>query len=107
VRERRADLAMLRMLGAGPVKLAALLLAEALWLATLACVLGLLLAQGLMAALPLLMPTEAAGLVATSGWSPQLWAVPALALGVAVLAAALPAWGAYRVNVARLLNSGT
>ncbi len=107
VRERRADLAMLRMLGAGPFKLAMLLLAEAMWLATLACVLGLLLAQGLMAALPLLMPTEAAGLVATSGWPPQLWAVPALALGVAVLAAVLPAWGAYRVNVARLLNSGT
>ena len=105
VRERRADLAMLRLLGAGPLKLAALLLVEALWLATLACGLGLLLAQGLMAGLPLIMPTEAAGLVASSGWPPQLWAVPALALVVAVLAAALPAWGAYRADVARLLNS--
>ncbi|MBY0467168.1 MAG: ABC transporter permease, partial [Burkholderiales bacterium] len=45
VRERRADLAMLRMLGAGPGKLAGLLLTEALWLAALACVLGLALAQ--------------------------------------------------------------
>ncbi|HSV35921.1 MAG TPA: ABC transporter permease, partial [Ramlibacter sp.] len=33
VRERRADLAMLRMLGATPAKVAALLLCEALWLA--------------------------------------------------------------------------
>ena len=41
VRERRADLAMLRMLGAPPAKVAALLLAEALWLALLASVLGL------------------------------------------------------------------
>ena len=42
------QVAMLRLLGAGPLRLAALLLAEALWLATLACVLGLLLAQVLM-----------------------------------------------------------
>ena len=41
VRERRADLAMLRMLGATPAKVAALLLCEALWLAVLASVLGL------------------------------------------------------------------
>jgi putative ABC transport system permease protein len=105
VRERRADLAMLRMLGAGPLKLVALLLAEALWLAALACVLGLALAQGLMAGLPLIMQTEATGLVAQGGWSAHLWAVPALAVAVAVLAAALPAWGAYRVDVARLLNA--
>lgn len=105
VRERRADLALLRLLGAGPFKLAALLLAEALWLATLACGLGLLLAQGLVAALPLLLPTEAAGLVAHRAWPPQLWMVPGLALGIAVLAAALPAWGAYRADVSRLLST--
>ncbi len=105
VRERRADLALLRLLGAGPFKLAALLLAEALWLATLACGLGLLLAQGLVAALPLLLPTEAAGLVAHRAWPPQLWVVPGLALGIAVLAAALPAWGAYRADVSRLLST--
>ncbi|MDP3133805.1 MAG: ABC transporter permease, partial [Burkholderiaceae bacterium] len=105
VRERRADLALLRLLGAGPFKLAALLLAEALWLATLACGLGLLLAQGLVAALPLLLPTEAAGLVAHRAWPPQLWVVPGLALGIAALAAALPAWGAYRADVSRLLST--
>ena len=43
VRERRADLALLRMLGAPPRKIAGLLLCEALWLALLACVLGVLL----------------------------------------------------------------
>ncbi len=105
VRERRADLAMLRMLGAGPAKLAGLLLAESVWLATLACVLGLALAQALMAGLPLLMPTESAGLVAATAWPVELWAVPALAWAVALAAAALPAWGAYRVDVARLLNA--
>ena len=112
VRERRADLAMLRMLGAGPWRLAALLLAESLWLATLACVLGLALAQGLMVALPWLLQAEAAGLVAgpagqgawPGAWPGVLWSVPALALVVALLSAALPAWGAYRADVATLLR---
>ena len=36
-----------------------------------------------------------------------LWSVPALALGVALLAAALPAISAYRVDVASLLSSAT
>jgi putative ABC transport system permease protein len=40
VRERRADLAMLRMLGAPPGRVAGLVLCEALWLAALACALG-------------------------------------------------------------------
>ena len=105
VRERRTDLAMLRMLGAGPGKLAGLLMAEALWLAVKATVLGLLLAQGLMVGLPWLMPTESAGLLASAGWPAELWAVPAVAVGVALLAAALPAWGAYRVDVAHLLQA--
>ena len=99
---------MLRMLGAGPWRLAALLLAESLWLATLACVLGLALAQGLMVALPWLLQAEAAGLVAgpvwPGAWPGVLWSVPALALVVALLSAALPAWGAYRADVATLLR---
>jgi putative ABC transport system permease protein len=45
VRERRADLALLRMLGAAPAKMAALLVTEALWLGLLASVLGLALGQ--------------------------------------------------------------
>src|SRR5690606_27730359 len=49
VRERRADLALLRMLGAPPSRVAALVLCEALWLAALATVLGLLLGHGLTA----------------------------------------------------------
>eukprot|EP01034_Spumella_vulgaris_P037545 gene37545-46318_t len=46
VRERRADLAMLRMLGAPPGRVAGLVLWEALWLAAMASVLGLLLGHG-------------------------------------------------------------
>ena len=105
VRERSADIAMLRMLGATPFRVAGLLLSEALWLAGAACVLGLAGGHAL---------TEVAGAVLQSrqslpltGWA---WAagegwVVAAALAVALLAAAIPAWGASRVDAARLLQT--
>lgn len=104
VRERRADIAMLRMLGAPPRRVAVLLLVESLWLAVLACAMGLLLAQGL-GVLAGRMWMESRGLAIDHGhWPPVLWAVPGLALGVAVLAALLPAWSAYRTDVSSLLQ---
>ena len=105
VRERRADLAMLRMLGAPPRRVAALLLCEALWLAVLACALGLLAAHALTALMgEMLMARHS---LAITGWqwvSGEAW-VPVLAFGVAVVAALLPAIHAYRVDVTQLLNS--
>lgn len=104
VRERRADLALLRLLGAPPWRLALLLLAEALWLVTLATALGLGGAHGLLAVLALAMPPETAVWVAANGAATHWWVVPAVAVGVAVLASALPAWAAYRLDVGRLLQ---
>lgn len=104
VRERRTDLAMLRMLGAPPRRVAALLLAEATWLAVLATALGLALGHGLTSLLGWWLPADQAmGLTGALWVAEELW-VPALALGVAVLAALLPAWQAYRLDVAELLN---
>ena len=105
VRERRADLALLRMLGAPPRKIAGLLLCEALWLALLATVLGLLAGQGLMALIAWLLQLEKSVLIGGLAWPVELWAVPVLALIVAVASSALPAWEAYRVSVFDLLQS--
>lgn len=105
VRERRADLAMLRMLGAPPRRLAALLLCEALWLAGAASVLGLVgghalmaLAGGLLAERQSL-PLSAAVLLPQEAW------IPVLAAGVAVVSALVPAFGAYRADAGELLNT--
>ena len=105
VRERRADLALLRMLGAPPRKVAALLLCEALWLALLATVIGVLAGQGLMAWLAWLLQLEKSVLIGALSWPVELIGVPALAVGVALLSALLPAYEAYRVNVFKLLQS--
>jgi putative ABC transport system permease protein len=105
VRERRADLALLRMLGAPPGKVAGLLLCEALWLALLATVLGVLAGQGLTALLAWVLQLEKSVLIGAMAWPVELAGVPVLALGVALASALLPAWEAYRVNVFELLQS--
>jgi putative ABC transport system permease protein len=104
VRERRGDLALLRMLGAPPSKIAALLLCEALWLGLLAAGLGLLLGQGFAAALGWFLQLDNSLLIGGMVWPPALAIVPALALGVSLGAALLPALGAYRVSVLELLQ---
>lgn len=105
VRERRADLALLRMLGAPPRRVAALLLTEALWLGLLAAVLGVALGQGLLALLAHLLALDQSLLIGGLVWPPELGWVPALALGVSLAAALLPTLGAYRVSVQELLQS--
>ncbi len=105
VRERRADLAMLRMLGASPQKVAGLLICEALWLAVLASVLGLFFGHLLTAAVGYLLQAEKSLPVTGWIWLVEEWAIPATAAVVAVLAAMLPAIAAYRVDVQSLLKS--
>ena len=104
VRERRFDLAMLRMLGAPPGRVAGLVLCEALWLAALASALGLLLGHALAHGLGWAL--QAQGLLPVTGWIwlPAEAGVPLLAAGVAALAALLPAVQAYRTDVADLLS---
>ncbi|ARV18295.1 hypothetical protein AEP_01343 [Curvibacter sp. AEP1-3] len=105
VRERRTDLALLRMLGASPAKVATLLLSEALWLGLLAAVLGVLLGQGFAQALALFLSLDNSLLIGGMVWPVGLWVVPALALVVSLASALLPTVAAYRVSVLRLLQS--
>jgi putative ABC transport system permease protein len=105
VRERSGDLALLRMLGAPPRRVAALLLCEALWLGLLASGLGLLLGQGFAAGLGLMLKLDNSLLIGGMVWPPELVVVPCLALGVSLVSALLPTFAAYRVSVLRLLQS--
>lgn len=104
VRERRADLAVLRMLGAPPRRIASLLLCEALWLALLATLLGVLAGQGLTALIGSMLQLENSVLIGALSWPAELLAIPLLAFGVALASALLPAWEAYRVSVFELLQ---
>lgn len=105
VRERRGDLALLRMLGAPASRIAALLLTEALWLALLSSACGLALGQLFVQGLGAMLGLESALLSAGMLWPSTLLLVPALAVLVSLGAALLPAWDAYRSEVLQLLQS--
>ena len=105
VRERRADLALLRMLGAPPARVAALLVCEALWLALLASVLGLALGHLLTGLVGWLLQAERSLPLTGWLWVPAVAWVPLAAAGVAMAAALIPALHARRMDVAQLLNT--
>lgn len=104
VREREGDLAMLRMLGASPARVAALVAAEALWLALLGAAVGLALGHGLTHLLGFLLKAERSLPLTGAWWSPTEAWVPLLAAALALAGAALPAWRAFRLDVMTLLH---
>ena len=105
VRARQGDLAMLRMLGAPAHRVATLITLEALLLAGLATVLGLAAGHGLVAGLERLLAERQSLRLGPLGFSDAEWLVPLLAAGLALLAAAWPAWRAYRLDVTTLLQA--
>jgi putative ABC transport system permease protein len=105
VRERRADLALLRLLGASPGRVAALVMCEALWLALFAGVLGLASGHGLASLVGYFLERQQSLPLTGAIWvSDELWIV-ALSLAVACVAALIPAVSAWRTDVARLLQA--
>jgi putative ABC transport system permease protein len=105
VRARQGDLAMLRMLGAPASRVAALVALEALLLAGLATLLGLAAGHGLVALLEGLLAQRQSLRLGPLGFSEAEWLVPLLASGLALVAAAWPAWRAYRLDVTTLLQA--
>jgi putative ABC transport system permease protein len=105
VREREPDLAMLRMLGAPPHRVALLVVAEALLLALIGVALGLLLAQGAVALLGWELSRQRSLHVVGWWWSAPLAWIVAGTLLLSLLAAAWPAWRALRLDVSRLMQA--
>jgi putative ABC transport system permease protein len=104
--ERRYDLAVMRTLGASPAKLMALMLFEGLLLALVGAALGIALGHALTELLGFALAQARQVSVTGMAWvDAELWLV-VLALGVGVIASLLPAWRAYRTDVAATLARG-
>jgi putative ABC transport system permease protein len=101
--ERRYDLAIMRMLGASPGKLMRLVLLEAVALALAGAVLGLALGHLAAEAVGAMLAAEQQGRITGAVWlAPELWLVT-LAAGIGLVAGLVPAWRAYRTDIAHTL----
>lgn len=105
VRDREPDLAMMRMLGAPPWRLALLVGGEALWLAALGLVAGLVAGHALTHLLGLMLARDRSLALHGAHWTAdELWCIVGV-FGLALAAAAWPAWRAIRLDVTRLLQT--
>jgi putative ABC transport system permease protein len=105
LRERQADWAMLRMLGAPPQQVAGVLVWQALLLTLAGGLLGLVLGHLLTGLVGYLLAADHSIPITGWLWLPEQAWVLAGAVLVALLAALLPVWAAYRLDVLKLLQS--
>lgn len=105
VREREPDLAMMRMLGAPPSRVAALVAAEALCLAGVGCAAGLALGHGLTGLLGWYLQSERSLALTGWWWSASTPALVGMAVLLALAAAAWPARRAATLDVTLLLQT--
>ena len=105
LRERRGDLAMLRLLGASPGKVAGLLLFETLLLASCGWTAGVALGHLLTSLIGYLLALERSLVVSGSIWMiEELWLLGGV-LVLSVLAVAWPLRQVYRLDVLKQLQT--
>lgn len=104
IQARTADLALLRVMGAGQWQVFAVVMFEGLIVAVLGSVAGIALAHGLLWGADLLYPAVAeAGISATRFYLDELLILAAVA-AIGLVAALLPASGVYRGSLMPILN---
>ena len=104
--ERRYDLAIMRTLGASPQRLMALLLGEGMLLAAAGGVFGIALGHAFAEIVGFAMRAAQQGDMTGLLWLPEELLILGLAVLVGALAAVVPAWRAYRTDIAGTLARG-
>jgi putative ABC transport system permease protein len=105
--DRRYDLAVMRMLGAGRGRLMSLMLLEGAALALAGGIAGIALGHLLTELLGLALGQAKQAAVTGWAWDPREGWLLGLAFAVGLAAALLPAWRAYRTDVAPVLAEGS
>jgi putative ABC transport system permease protein len=101
--DRRRELALMRLLGASPARLFALLLAEGLLLTAIGVLLGLALGHGALEAAGRWLAARGEWALTGADFDTMEWSYAAGALALGGLAALVPAWRAARTPLAAAL----
>ena len=104
--QRRYDLAVMRTLGASRWRVCGVLLLESMLLAAAGATLGILLGHALLGLIGAWLPAASSLAFGSMRLLPSEAGVVALVLAGGILAALLPAWRAYRLDVAAMLAQG-
>jgi putative ABC transport system permease protein len=104
LKERRYELALMRVMGAGRGRLFLLIIIEGLLLSFLGFVVGILLSHSAMQVLAAYMSDAYRYSFTGWAWLPQEWLLLLGALLIGFLAAIIPAWRAYQTDISRTLS---
>jgi putative ABC transport system permease protein len=106
VNDRRYDIALMRSLGATRKKIFALILAEGLALGGCGTLLGVALGHVFSAGAARWIETTRHMVLTSIGFQTEEVYVIVVALAISAIAALIPAFMAYRINVAQILSKG-
>jgi putative ABC transport system permease protein len=101
--ERRGDIAIMRVLGASRTRVVGVLLVEGLLLTATGALIGIGAAHALVAGIGAWLPEAASLAAGAARWHPAEVGIVAVALVAGIIAAMVPAWRAYRLDVAAAL----
>lgn len=101
--ERRREFAILRALGARRATVFGAIVLESAAIAALGCVLGVALHAAILAVTGVFVRKATGVVLDAFAWHDALWAVPLAMTAAGALSGLLPAWNAYRTDVAENL----
>jgi putative ABC transport system permease protein len=106
LRERRYELALLRVMGSGRERLFLLIVLEGLLLSFMGFIIGIVLSHGAMQVLGKYMSDAYRYTFSGKIWLAEEWALLAGALSIGFLAAIIPALSAYKTDISKTLAKG-
>ena len=106
LRERRYELALLRVMGSGRERLFLLIILEGLILSFMGFIIGIVLSHGAMQLLGKYMTDAYRYTFSGKIWLPEEWGLLIGALLIGFLAAIIPAFSAYKTDISRTLAKG-
>jgi putative ABC transport system permease protein len=106
LRERRYELALLRVMGSGRERLFLLIILEGLLLSFMGFIIGIALSHGAMQLLGKYMTDAYRYTFSGKIWLPEEWGLLIGALLIGFLAAIIPAFSAYKTDISRTLAKG-